>query len=343
MPRAITAFDLWQDQPERGGPPAFLAGDFLADRQRAKADAANAFRLLEQNKKVWMDPNASKAHGDDSDGVLMPHGKGNWDPTVKMERTKRKGSGLFVPKFVPSIEQVGDAVGIKGAGKNFLVSIDLSNKNWWCRDPRHPMGPGLPPDPMDPTMTPKIPGHKHPALMFAFNMRHINVTLKDKGTMANPDDKVIWDAQFGKQHAIKDINSTVPVEGGDMPEMNLLCPKLGEVHQYELTVSGQDHRVKPPKGRERGLDETVVFEGEIGRPGSIPRQRRPPVIAAGPGGVGPDGEGGPERVPGSFSPFRRGPFVESAPDPVVAALLTPSPWFCRQDHRKVTTRSAAFL
>lgn len=279
MPHHFTAFDIYSDLPG-SFKLDFLDDSYMADRRKASALVLSARGL----------------DGSSNARVLSAHGR--------LDGVKR------VKPWVQSIEQVGDAVGVDGLGKNFIVNIDFSNPSWWCKDPYHPK---VPPDEEDPRESISLPD-THPAINVAFNMRHIHVHLEDKGTMAEPEDRVLWDASFAVQKSMKEINSKTPTEGGDMPQMRQICPKPGEVHKYVLNLSGRDHRINPPKGRARGLNETVVFEGEMLLPGSVPRQHRP---AAGPD---PDGV----RMPGSFSPNRVGPWVESAPAPLLAALLPPA-------------------
>lgn len=272
-----------EEQPETPGAPEFVADDPMVDRWKAHSDAMNAFEILKQKRIRELQGSAPGDFLDESQSTNGVSGS-----------SKRK-----TPKFVPSIAQIGDAVGLQEAGRNFVVNTNLSNSELWCKDPRHPTG--IP-----------LPKETHPAIQLAFNARYINVHLEDKGTVDKPSENVLWDADFGKEVSLKEITSKTMPEGGDKIEMDLICPPPGDSHRYELTVSGQDHRAKPPKGRNRGLEETVMFEGEILRPGSSAKQRRPP-------GGGPDY--GSVMAPGSIS-IRRGPFIECVPSPL---LLLPPP------------------
>merc|ERR1712118_281997 len=70
------------------------------------------------------------------------------------------------PPFVPSIAMIGDAVGIKGVGRNFIVNVGLSNPALWCKDPSQK--PEYP-----------LPANMHPSLKLAFNARYINFHIDD--------------------------------------------------------------------------------------------------------------------------------------------------------------------
>lgn len=275
MPRGFTAFDILAEQPETGFQPEFLSSDYVGDRGKAQLDAEFANRILRLGRKFGADHHAQAA---------------------------KKGP----LKFEGHIEQVGDAVGIDGLGKNFVVKIDLSNPAWWCKDPRYPK---IPPNEEDVRASSPVPRNTHPAIKLGFNMRNINVQLKDMGTMDKPEDRVLWDVRFGVKHSTKDIDSRLPPDGGDMPRMLQICPKPGEVHKYQLNLSGQDHRRNPPKGRERGLDETVVFEGQMLPEGHLPKRvSRPP----GPPHHTERDTGGPLDL-----------WTMSGPNPLFAALLPP--------------------
>lgn len=124
--------------------------------------------------------------------------------------------------------------------------------------------------------------------------------------------------------------------------MLYMCPKPGEVRRYELTVSGQDHRANPPADKNRGLDETIMFQGELLKPGSSPAQNGPP-------GPGAD-DGSMLRLPGSgVWPHPPMQFVESGISPLFAALLLPCPgvprhsWSQQQGQGTVRVSAATFL
>lgn len=229
---------------------------------------------------------------------------GNRDiSAAEFEEMSAKKDKNFVPNFVPSIEQLGDAVGNKFAGKNFLINSGLGNPAWWCKNPAHP--------PTDP-----LPKNSHPFVQLAYNARHITVHLEDKGTVSKPTKIVLWDADFGKVASVKEITSTMMPDGGLKPQMTLICPPPGESHRYEMVVNGQDHRTKPPKNRNRGLDENVMFSGEILAPGSREAQRRPP-----------DGTGDTAKGAGRILPakLRKLPFVEGSMSPLIPLTILPAP------------------
>lgn len=265
--------------------------DEVTIRTMAHQDAVRAMAILKQNQRrqlMGLPPMSTLGNNDNSNGGTVDG-----------------------PKFVPNIYQIGDATGLKDQGKNFIVRVGLGDPLWWCKDPRHPKKVPLPPN-------------SHPRIELAFNAREINVSLTDKGTLDEPDDVLLWDANFAKDHSMREITPEMMPDGGDMISMQRICPKPGKVHRLELEVQGRDHRADPKQDEDRGLVETVQFEAEILPPGAQPHNRR---AGASPGGD----DGDNERESGGVRPeyMIKGPFVEVAPDALLSALLLPPP--CLKD------------
>lgn len=201
-------------------------------------------------------------------------------------------------RFRPSVRQLGDSVGMKDAGRNYVLHFGLRNPRLWCKDPR--LGA------VTRAHMPLLPKTVHPSLKLAFNAKEINIHLTDMGTAEKPDDKDIYDADFAVDKSRKEIASDAEPDGGEIPQMEVICPKPGEVHRYELTVSGLDHRANPPDHTNRGLQETVMFEGELRRLGTAG------VMHA------RSGEGSEVNQAGLHK-YR--PVVESNPGPLLSAQL----------------------
>lgn len=321
--------EITMNTQEPGEPrePEFIKDSIMVDRGMASTDATQAFSELQAKRMAEI----SKSGG--RDRILDEMAEEDMKQLKSGKKVKKK-----TPKFVHSIKQLGDAVGIKDVGRNFIVNVGLGDPQYWCQDPRKPW------------LNQPLPINQHPMVQLAFNSRYINVHLEDKGTVDKPTETVLWDADFGNRKSVKEISSKMVPEGGSHPQMDLICPKAGTSHRLELNVSGKDHRKDPPRLKNRGLDETVMFEAEILPPGAKAAQRGPP--GAGPNfgsGAGGFGEGAAPGAPGSLT-LRRGPFVESAPSPLLAALLPPPGVASRsqQQQRRLAVqqrlqRVAAFL
>lgn len=242
---------------------------------------------------------------------------------MKWPKSKAAKYGGTKSALVPSLLQVGDAIGFEG-GKNWVKSSSIANKGFWC------------PNPDKPDWKSPLPLNYHPSINLAFNARQIHVNLKDLGTPGKDEEPVqLWDAEFAKR-STKEVLATMVPYDGDQKRMKPICPPppgsygRSTIHRLELNVTGHDHRAAPPEGQDRTFDETVAFDVEFLPPGSMPKQRAFSI----------EPEDGKEKFkPGHLS-RREGPTAEWVPfSPDVVALLLPVPATCADGESAAAVRS----
>lgn len=273
-------------------------------KMMAQRDAHEAFMALRAAK--------NKAN-------MKPIGKGR-GPNGEFGESGEGGKKL--KKWVPSIIQVGDSMGFKEAGSNFVVSSSIASRNYWCRDPARPEWPG------------PLKRDVHPSILLAKPVRKLHVKLEDLGEPPkSPEDKpgnpkLLWEVLYGRFEPVKEATPDMKPQGGPKQRMDAICPPVGKVHRLMLTVRGEDPRITErnelkdseidmvaegqeplPEGKDKhGLAEFAMFEAELLPPGAIPRNHGFAIL-------GDENGNGGKRGPGSLRRMD-GPFVNVGHPPV---------------------------